>query len=213
MFPADPDEDIFAAAEPVQGHSSSAQQQAGTTASLADVEQMPDGANATPEQLYPGMEDAAWSHSQPMHAAAADSMRLLKEQSLAAAAPSEEPFQDSIMEARLSDEEEALSEPEAPHQDTRSAGAGRPSPSALASGVPSSTHYSSPQGDLPSDEQQDTGESGGPSEMVGFQYDHSSGFLYNSAMGAFYDVEKGLFGDATSGQWYSLQDGNYRLVS
>ena len=213
MFPADPDEDIFAAAEPAQGHSSSAQQQAGTTASLADVEQMPDGENATPEQLYPGMEDAAWSHSQPMHAAAADPMRLLEEQSLAAAAPFEEPFQDSIMEARLSDEEEALSEPGVPYQDNRSAGAGRPSPSAPASGVPSSTHYSSPQGDPPSDEQQDTGESGGPSEMVGFQYDHSSGFLYNSAMGAFYDVEKGLFGDAASGQWYSLQDGNYRLVS
>ncbi len=67
--------------------------------------------------------------------------------------------------------------------------------------------------DAACDEQQDTGESGGGSDMEGFLYDQASGFLYNSAMGAFYDMERKLFGDASSGQWYSLQNGIYHLVS
>lgn len=49
--------------------------------------------------------------------------------------------------------------------------------------------------------------------MDGFEYDAASGYYYNSLMGAYYDPHQQLFGDASSGQWFSLMDGKYQLVT
>ena len=140
-------------------------------------------------------------------------MKLLEQESLAAAVASEA-LQDSIMEAGLSPEAGAPCQPGTPQHGlhTESA-AGQQTSSAPASGVPSSTHYGSLQWDAAGDEQQDTGESGEASDMEGFLYDQASGFLYNPAIGAYFDCDRRLFGDASSGQWYSLQNGTYHLVS
>ena len=138
-------------------------------------------------------------------------MKLLEQESLAAAAAPSEPEQDSHMDAGLA---EAPPQPGTPqHVLPTDSAAGQQTSSAPASGVPSSTHWGSLHWDAAGDEQQDTGESGEASGMEGFLYDQASGFLYNPAIGAYFDCARKLFGDASSGQWYSLQNGTYHLVS
>lgn len=216
-LPADPDEDIFASAEPAQKQQVEAQQRSSAAAGTLDRVQgaaahdaaMGSSQRSLADQVY---RDMSQSQDGADNDGGMDPMMLLAQQSLAASAVIGEPLQDSIMEAGLPDEEEAPLQPASPQQDNKSAGGARPS-SAPASGVTSSPHCGLLQWDASADEQQDTGESGGASDMEGFLYDQTSGLLYNPAIGAYFDRAKGLFGDASSGQWYSLQDGTYHLVA
>ncbi len=58
------------------------------------------------------------------------------------------------------------------------------------------------------------GEEAEPSkELAGFEYDQSSGLYYNTSLGCYFDAQKQLYGDASSGQWYSFEDGTYKLAS
>ncbi len=59
-----------------------------------------------------------------------------------------------------------------------------------------------------------TGEEVEPSkELAGFEFDQSSGLYYNTNLGCYFDAQKQLYGDASSGQWYSFEDGAYKLAS
>jgi len=50
-------------------------------------------------------------------------------------------------------------------------------------------------------------------EMAGFEYDQTSGMYYNTILGCYFDAKKQLYGDASSGQWYSFENGAYKLAS
>ena len=212
-LPADPDEDIFAVAKPTDEPEGEALQiqtpPASPASDLHDASPEAaalDGANSdSPDQAYRNSSTAYVSDIDPM--------KVLEQESLAPAIVLE-PLQDSTMDVGLSPEVEAPPQPGTPQHGLRTESAAcQQTSSAPASGVPSSTHCGLLQGDTAGDEQQDTGESGGASDMEGFLYDQTSGFLYNPAIGAYFDCDRKLFGDASSGQWYSLQNGTYHLVS
>lgn len=51
-----------------------------------------------------------------------------------------------------------------------------------------------------------------PSSMAGFQFDEHSGMYYNTQLGCYFDAKQQLYGDASSGQWYSFENGKYKLI-
>ena len=210
-LPADPDEDIFAIAKPTDGPDGDVLETETPPASPASELHEASPKAAALGEADSTLADQAYRDNSTAYGSQLDPMKLLEQESLAAAIC---PEPDSIMEAGLSPEAQAPCEPGTPQHGlhTESA-AGQQTSSAPASGVPSSTDCGSLQWDAAGEEQQDTGESGEASDMEGFLYDQASGFLYNPAIGAYFDCDRKLFGDASSGQWYSLQNGTYHLVS
>lgn len=211
-LPADPDEDIFAVANPTDRPEKEAQEIQTPPASPASELHHVLPETAALDGADSDGPDQAYRDSSTAYAGGTDPMKLLEQESLAPAIASE-PLQDS-MDIGLSPVMEAPSQPGTPpHALHTESAAGQQTSSAPASGVPSSTHCGLLQGDSAGEEQEDTGESGGASDMEGFLYDQTSGFLYNPGIGAYFDCDRKLFGDASSGQWYSLQNGTYHLVS
>ena len=210
-LPADPDEDIFAVAKPTEEPDGEALQTHTPPASPASElhDASPEAAELC--EANSNAADQAYRDSSTAYGSSIDPMKLLEQESLAAAVAAAEAQQDSHMDPGLA---EAPSQPGTPqHGLHNDSAADQQTSSAPASGVPSSTHCGSPHWDATGDEQQDTGESGEASDMEGFLYDQASGFLYNPAIGAYFDCTRKLFGDASSGQWYRLQNGTYHLVS
>ena len=142
-LPADPDEDIFANAEPTDKPDRATQHSQSAAASPAFQLQ-----DASPEDAGTGEEQdnlagQGYRDSSPAHESEIDPMKLLEQQALSAAA--EEPMQDIIMLGGSPEAAAPLRLGTLQQELHAKSAAGQQSLSAPTSGVPSGTHYESLQ--------------------------------------------------------------------